>query len=74
MDEKLVEEIEKRKELERQIALDNRLKKEREEADKIYAVKLVEKVVYAFFALIATSVVIALLKVAIEYINVHFSK
>lgn len=74
MDEKLLEEIEKRKELERKIALDKRLEEEREKADKTYAVKLVEKAVFAIIALMAVTIAGALLKVAIEYINVHFSK
>lgn len=66
--------LEEKRDLERQIKLEERLKKAREETDELYAVKLVEKAVFAIIALMAVTIAGALLKVAIEYINVHFSK
>lgn len=66
--------LEQKRELERQIKLEERLKKAREETDELYAVKLVEKAVFAIIALMAMTIAGALLKIAIEYINVHFSK
>lgn len=45
------------------------LDKEREESNKIYAVKLAEKAIFALIGLISIAVVGALVKVVLNYIN-----
>lgn len=55
--------------LETEIMLRDKLEKEREESDKLYAVKLSEKAVFAIIGLMGLTVAGALIKVAISYIN-----
>ena len=45
------------------------LDREREDSDKLYAIKLSEKVVFAIVGLMGLTVAGALIKVAIGYIN-----
>lgn len=55
--------------LETELMIRNKLEKEREESDKLYAIKLSEKAVFAIIGLMGVTVAGALIKVAISYIN-----
>lgn len=55
--------------LETELMIRNKLEKEREESDKLYAIKLSEKAVFAIIGLMGLTVAGALIKVAISYIN-----
>lgn len=55
--------------LETELMIRNKLEKEREESDKLYAIKLSEKAIFAIIGLMGVTVAGALIKVAISYIN-----
>lgn len=55
--------------LKTELMLRDKLEKEREDSDKLYAIKLSEKAVFAIIGLMGLTVAGALIKVAISYIN-----
>ena len=61
-------------ELEQEKKLRDAIEKETERSDKMYAIKLVEKAVFAIIGLMGLTVFGVLIKVAIDYINNFLGK
>ena len=61
-------------ELEQEKKLREAIEKETERTDKMYAIKLVEKAVFAIIGLMGLTVFGVLIKVAIDYINNFLGK
>lgn len=55
-----------REELERTVAIDEALKKERRDSDRKYAIKLVERIIFAALAVAATIIITRFLNLGLD--------